>query len=130
MWPLKFQIYNYNKGILINYGSPIKVELEIIDLCVVNESEIVLLCEEIKLFSCTYNLIFFDLNTKEQIKKLDVGGYTIYWSLCLINEKVILFRDKKLLLIDVKNREIQDKIELTKVLKNANYSPKLLPLND
>ena len=50
--------------------------------------------------------------------------------MCLINEKIILFRDKKLLLIDVKNREIQDKIELTKVLKNANYSPKLLPLND
>ena len=138
----RFVIYEYTKGRLIYIkNSDYKMKKidkikEILDICTINNNEIVIYCEEKgKLFGSNYNLIFYDIKQNNLINDLSIGNAGYDAKIKLMNKNSLIAfkggcasdeRKPELILIDIQKRKIKNKI----VLDNYFSEGVFIPLNE
>ena len=110
-----FKIYSYSNGKLTDDNLIINMEdYPIYDYCQVNEDEIGISTDKKgKLFGVSDLLIFYDIKNNRIIKNLKVGKGQNRGVLYLANKDYLFVEgDKKILLVDIKDRSIKQEIKI------------------
>ena len=119
-----FKILSYkNEKIEETKSFEKKIE-NIENICAINENEIAIYYyKDGRVYGQNGFLLFYDMNNCKEIKTLKLGNYEWGDDLYLVKDHLIVDINKKILLIDIKNRVIKKELKF-------NISGDVLHLND
>ena len=133
-YPNYFKIYSYSNSKLIDDNIIINTgDDTIYDYCQINENEIGISTDKKGTFFGTNDiLIFYDIKNNKPIKTLKVGKGQNRGTLYLVNKDYLIVEgDNKMILVDVKSRNIKKEIKIEiSPLRIENSIDNIICLNE
>ena len=120
---INLKIFLYENGKLTDCKKNFSIKecnIGFINLCVINENEIVIYYYKGKLFGDNALLLFYDIKNTKSIKTLKLGKHETGQQIFLANENnLIVERNDKYMLIDPKKKVIIAELKIENTLDNA-----------